>query len=485
MIVGVNEKLEKMMFSYQGKDDEVEFDDVMNCVVECVAAGDLWHVPVEAMEDGMNETDFKDGWILEKIPALYKKTIGNKNNEELFCAFTSESTIKMEDTKGAFITVKYPVKDLLYELVTAEECPGLVINPWSDSFFISRENAQKVLDYAEDITSEGVLDLLTYRIEPKAVIDTNKILNDWKENWHDEEGKEETWELVSYPIMADGRVLLLFEMRDEIYGGSYDTFRTIHTHSHYRVLEYQMDNGELKLKNRYRFKAQDAHVGTVFLYGDILRAAISVNGKESYKILTMVPIDDDSQFSIYGAIETVISKSNGDVIVAYNKNLRDQARFPVMVFDRDGEVKQKYRDEWALSCSDVNIDKDEEVWFYMCPSATVNKLDSASKSVESHKVELQGFDAFALSSDNSKLFVHFSEYGGGSVQYIMTVDKNGSYVNPIRFDFRPEDADGNVLEVNDCDVFGRASTEKSCVILNADGKLYLYDIDDCCEQINE
>ena len=70
MIVGVNEKLEKMMFSYQGKDDEVEFDDVMNCVVECVAAGDLWHVPVEAMEDGMNETDFKEGWILEKIPAL-------------------------------------------------------------------------------------------------------------------------------------------------------------------------------------------------------------------------------------------------------------------------------------------------------------------------------------------------------------------------------------------------------------------------------
>ena len=30
MIVGVNEKLEKMMFSYQDKDDEVEFDDVMN-----------------------------------------------------------------------------------------------------------------------------------------------------------------------------------------------------------------------------------------------------------------------------------------------------------------------------------------------------------------------------------------------------------------------------------------------------------------------
>ena len=96
---------------------------------------------------------------------------------------------------------------------------------------------------------------------------------------------------------------------DEIYGGRYDTFRTIHTHSHYRVLEYQMYNGELKLKNRYRFKAQDAHVGTVFLYGDILRAAISVNGKESYKILTMVPIDDDSQFYIYGAKIWTIKKA--------------------------------------------------------------------------------------------------------------------------------------------------------------------------------
>ena len=78
--------------------------------------------------------------------------------------------------------------------------------------------------------------------------------------------------------------------------------------------------------------------------------------------------------------------------------------------------------------------------------------------------------------------LYFSEYGGGSVQYVMTADKNGNYVNPIRFDFRPEDGEGNVLVVKDCEEFGRASTTKSWVILNADGKLYLYDIDDCCEQ---
>ena len=64
----------------------------------------------------------------------------------------------------------------------------------------------------------------------------------------------------------------------------------------------------------------------------------------------------------------------------------------------------------------------------------------------------------------------------------MTADKDGNYVNPIRFDFRPENEEGAVLEVKDCDVFGRASTMKSWVILNADGKLYFYDIDDCCDQ---
>ena len=53
MIVGMNEKLESMMLGYQNKDDEVAFGDVMNCVVESVAAGDTWYVPVEVAIHGM------------------------------------------------------------------------------------------------------------------------------------------------------------------------------------------------------------------------------------------------------------------------------------------------------------------------------------------------------------------------------------------------------------------------------------------------
>ena len=482
MIIGVTEKLEKMMFSFQEKENEVDFSDVMDCVVESVAAGDLWQVPVEVIEEGMNETDFPDGWVLEKMPGFYKKTVGNSHGDQIFCAFTSEDAMNKVEEEGTFISVKYPVKELLTELVSAEDCPGMILNLWSDDFFISRENAAKVLENAEKVPADGIMDLLSYRIEPKAVIDTNEILQEWKEGWNDEEGKQESWKLVSYPIMADGRILLLFVMKDEIYGGNYDTFRAVHTHSHYRVLEYQMENGDLRLKNRYRFKAQDAHVGTVFLYDDVLRATISVEGDENYKVLNMIPENDDSQFTIYSSIETVTSNSKGDVIVAYNENLRDPARFPVMMFGKDGKVKVRYKDEWALYCSDVNIDEDENIWFHMYPSTALSKLAPETKRVEMHKVEMQGFDAFALSSDRTKLFVHFSEYGGGSVQYVMTADKDGNYVNPIRFDFRPENEEGAVLEVKDCDVFGRASTMKSWVILNADGKLYFYDIDDCCDQ---
>ena len=122
-----------------------------------------------------------------------------------------------------------------------------------------------------------------------------------------------------------------------------------------------MTDGELKLKNIYRFKAQDAEVGTVFLYNDVLRATISVAGRDSYKVLQMVPTNDDAQFSIYGSIQTVVSTSNRNIAVAYNNNLRDEARFPVMLFDENGGIRARYHDEWALFCSDVNIDREESV----------------------------------------------------------------------------------------------------------------------------
>ena len=115
----------------------------------------------------------------------------------------------------------------------------------------------------------------------------------------------------------------------------------------------------------------------------------------------------------------------------------------------------------------------------MFPSETIDMLDTKNDRIESHRVALQGFDRMALSSDKSQLFVEFSEYEGGSAFYVLSRDEKGAFVRPIRFEFLPETKDGKAKEISEYDIYGYGSTMKSWVILNADGKLYLYDIDDC------
>ena len=318
--------------------------------------------------------------------------------------------------------------------------------------------------------------MCSIRIEPQAVIDTNEILASWDEDWTDE-GDQEDWRLIAYPIMADGRILLLFEMRDEIHAGKYDTFHVESTYSHYRVLEYKMENDELCLISKYRFMAQNADVATVYLYNDELKAVISGGANNNYSVLPMVPTNDEGQFKVFGNVHRFVSNSRGDLIVGYRNNLYDKCRIPVLAFDEDGDIIGRVHDEYALNCSDINLDADENVWYHLFPSSTIDVLGKD----ESHKVELSGWNCFALSTDMSKLFVSFEEYGGGSVQYILTRNKRGDYGAPIRFDFRPKDEEGMPLEAEDCDVFGAAASMKSWVILNADGRLYLYNIDECSQ----
>ncbi len=348
-----------------------------------------------------------------------------------------------------------------------------MINPWSDSFVIDREQAARILELAAKIPESETRAMCSIRIEPRAVIDTNEILASWDEGWTDE-GRQEHWRLIAYPIMADGRILLLFEMCDEIYAGGYDTFHVESTHSHYRVLEYGIKDDQLELINRYRFMAQNADVATVFLYNGELRAAIASGGHDSYSVVPMIPVNDGAQFGIYGNINRFISNSRGDVIVAYRNNLYDEARLPLLVFNKDGETIGQVRDDCALSCADINFDAMENIWYHLFPSSSIDVLGKE----ESHRVALSGWDCFALSTDKSRLFLSFERGGAGSVQYILTRDKKGNYTAPIRFDFCPMDGNGGRLTAADC---GASSSMKSWVLLNADGRLYLYDIDDCCE----
>ena len=73
-----------------------------------------------------------------------------------------------------------------------------------------------------------------------------------------------------------------------------------------------------------------------------------------------------------------------------------------------------------------------------------------------------------------KLFLDFGEDGFGSVKYVLIRNQNGDYVDPVRFDFPPKNSDvGECSSVN-----FPCSTMKSWVCIQADSKLYLYDIND-------
>lgn len=470
MLVGMNEKLENMLAMLGDPKSRIDRSDVLVAIVKSVAVGDCWQIPVES-EDEVMETE---GMALENVPGLVKRTVRTDQGKRYFCAFTSSAAVTTDREEFPVVSISYPATDYLREYAASEMCDGLMLNPWSDSFVITRSEAEKILQAAEMIPEREVRALRTYQLEPLAVLDTNEILRSWSEGWQGGE-EQESWRLIAYPIMADGRILLLFELCDEIYGGKHGSFYTESTFSHYRVLEYGMEDNKLKLINRYRFQAQNAAVATVFLHDGVLSAVISVDGGNSYSVLPMIPSNDDGQFSIFRDVHRIAVTGRGDLVVGYKNNLRDEDRVPVLVFDPDGKRVDRVEDEYALCCADINLDAEENIWYHLFPSSSIDVLGKN----ESHRVELSGWDCFTLSSDRSRLFLSFDAYDGESVQYILKRDRAGNYVDPVRFDFRPTNEKGEVLEAKDCIVFGACSAMKSRVLLNADGRLFLFDIDGC------
>lgn len=478
MMFGLNEYLERKLREYTDPDKETYRENVIYAVSCAAAAGEYWLVPVEALPEGADESEFRDGVLLEQAPGFLRKTVSIGDKAFVLCAFTSQSMLHGEDDE--IMHIIYPVRSILEELVRSDS-KYMILNPWNDSVTLQREDAEAILKRADEIDENELRDLQSYVISPRAMIDTNQILDSWGEGWENE--NSENWELRCYPIMPDGRVLLLFEMSSYQYDGN--GMKTGEYSTYYRVLEFTLEEKELKLTGKYRFKANNAVIQTVLLQNGVLKACLRSRTGRNYSILPMIPTNDDDQFNVYQNVECVIADSSGNVIVGYNGNLTDKAHWPLMTFSAEGEGIGHYYDEDILRCSDVNLDDQERIWFYLFPSEKLICRDNNEKDTEYHSVSLQGFDRFALSRDNTRLLISFEEAGAGSIQYILSRDSDGNYVNPVRFAFAPTDEKGRRLEAKDCTVFGCCSTMKSWVILNADGKLYLYDIDDCCDRIQE
>ena len=148
MIVGLNEKLEKLLARFRDVDSDVDAPDVLDCMAESVAAGDCWYVPVKVVAEDEDEEDLEDGFELGELPMFHKLVVTDEEGGRFFCAFTSEAAMNADHKEGGTrISVKYKACALLRDLLAADDIKGLVINPWTDAFVVSKENAAKASFY--------------------------------------------------------------------------------------------------------------------------------------------------------------------------------------------------------------------------------------------------------------------------------------------------------------------------------------------------
>ena len=115
MIVGANERLEKLLVGFHDAESSIDAGDVLDCVMESVVVEDCWFVPVEILPDGMNETDVEEGGLLDELSMFRKMVITNKNDESFYCAFTSEKEMNARSKEGTHISVKYKARAMLRE----------------------------------------------------------------------------------------------------------------------------------------------------------------------------------------------------------------------------------------------------------------------------------------------------------------------------------------------------------------------------------
>ena len=130
-------------------------------------------------------------------------------------------------------------------------------------------------------------------LTPLLSINIGEILNGWMQDWSETpEICTEEWELVAFPVMADGKLALVFESPVYEFGKDEDGNIVSNVIERmYRVLLYEPKTGELA--GKYRFKVYRGYATAVFFRSGRLYAAISLDGRREYTALQMWPGSDD------------------------------------------------------------------------------------------------------------------------------------------------------------------------------------------------
>ena len=312
-----------------------------------------------------------------------------------------------------------------------------------------------------------------YRVDPRAVIDAEKVLKEWKGEWG---GEPEGWKLINFPVMRDGTVLAVFGLREEadVKGKSHSMMRC-------RVIRYDVSGREPAVLGKYSFHWFDGDLGTVFMRGNELWAVITTLHSLDYHVVNIHPwtgFKTGCEFCIGRYIKTIGYPGNGSLAVAYENSLHTEDNLLISFFDPDGKNTDITGEGDVLECRDLVVDRRGDVWAYFFPGDLLHRFDAEGNHEGECRVSMQGFGCFGFNDDNSKLMLHFNVYSDQCLIYVMDRDENGNYMKGHRFDFAPVDEDGNRIDAPDCTDYGVPSVCGSHMVLRVNNRLYYYDLND-------
>ena len=337
----------------------------------------------------------------------------------------------------------------------------------------------KQIPGVQDAGTEDVEETEIRILNPCMSIDIYEILDSWMREWNETpETNTEEWVLTAFPVLADGRVALLFE--SEILEYEVDeegdlTSRTIE--NHYRVLVYDPKNvGQV---DRYRFKIFGGYAATIFFKEGKLYAPVSVTGKSQYTALRVWPgSDDEHQILIGDDINCLAVTGAGDVIVSYDRSndLREETEEGaplISIFRTDGtqqDIPRFSEEDTGDFVIDVTLDTQERIWTLLSDAETAVIYDTDG-SIMSYSLPVSNVSALAVPKDRRCIYATSEDEKAGCILFRIPMTTEGEEdEEPVLCAVRTPEGDALINQ--------SCSFLKNIMAAIIDNVLYIIDLDE-------
>lgn len=259
-------------------------------------------------------------------------------------------------------------------------------------------------------------------------INVDDILKSWAEEWSETPATcTQKWKLSAINVLADGTIALLFEYPVNYYEGSVDNYEEHVVTNYYRVLMY--DPKKKKLIGKYRFSVYWGFATTVFFKNGCLYAVIAPFSKDEKYMFTALHMwpgaDDEHQIYLGENVSCAAARSNGDVIVCYDKDSEievDEGVFSGMIFLTNGEFR-------GIPCfTDTNkgrthgmgvftLDSEERIWGLLYDMRTVVCCEHDG-SYTKYRISDEDAENIAVPDDAKGLYFIYDDIPGYGLGYM-------------------------------------------------------------------